>query len=986
MSESDSIINVLSLIYCNQVFAEFRAPVLVKYPDVLDDYLTKVTNPIDLGNLLLQALENELDVDKLRNGLQLIVSNALKFNEGFALMEGIVKHLEMFSKGLFEEMLAQPFHKIAEPKENEFPTYLLQERKRRYELIQNFPLNHKELDQLNIFLLKFLQKHKQFEKFFSSAFRLIDLKLKEMEKLLEDDEKDDEDEDEEVEEDEEVIEENEDETDEEKEQRKLLAKQRKDAQKRFPPVTFEEIIKNLFHEIQKYINNATSTPSSSTPVEARSNPSSIPLLEVFAPHLLPSLLSFKKLNFLSFLELLDKCLAIFLILTEERVYRGLYFCNRWSIPYEKCIWSPLTKKDSKGRQPWWPAMILVSNSSHYPMELAVMEKNIERIPAEALKMFMKYKPRITTSSSGNATPAVPNASLTTPMKGNNGTSNSEKQPLQTPITGADQSPSTKSEEVKLEGNEGQLQSPDSAVATASKKAPPRPPITSIHCPDGYLVVEYFGDHDLAWVKADITFPLNDDGTIPKLSKVCSPAVFQEAEVARPLIHKYLSSYGEFSLDGINDLSAIPSMEELKKEITPSEELLQAVRDYHTGGVSAAMKRKREKTEKSSSANNYLHEEDGEEQEEGGATALPQKSNSSSGAKRKRKNSNADNENQDENEDEAANAPRDYWSSPSKRDKKTVKPDKNSKEIYDKNHCILTRIPTPSKLLPRDFQKVTQYQEKYIVGNRMVVSHCPTAVPVELYNLNNPLPGYHFKYSINIRRSALVRTRGYVHWLNKVRPLPFPYHDPSNHHHNGEYNNNSNNNEFENETVHSYGTHSTSAAAIAQGNLYHSPPTKDSFNNNNNPNSIKKSSQKNPSSSMKLSSPSLMSSSSLLSKLIQIPVLDLPYETLGKIPDQEFFDKDYSTFLETGCSRYYLGKGLIYSRMIDSSNPLFCQEDRDAMKRKQKLAKELRLIQRLTEKLLNNEPETDEEAVEEEEREVEEDEEEEEGGDEEMEES
>jgi hypothetical protein len=981
MSESDSIINVLSLIYCNQVFAEFRAPVLVKYPDVLDDYLTKVTNPIDLGNLLLQALENELDVDKLRNGLQLIVSNALKFNEGFALMEGIVKHLEMFSKGLFEEMLTQPYHKICEPKENEFPTYLLQERKRRFELIQHFPLNHKELDQLNICLLKFLQKHKHFEKFFSSAFRLIDLKLKEMEKLLEDDEKDDEDEEEEEEE-EEVIEENEDETDEEKEQRKLLAKQRKDAQKRFPPVTFEEIIKNLFHEIQKYTTNATSTPSSSTPVEPRSNPPSIPLLEVFAPHLLPSLLSFKKLNFLSFLELLDKCLAIFLLLTEERVYRGLYFCNRWSIPYEKCIWSPVAKKDSKGRQPWWPAMILVSNSHHYPMDLAVMEKNIERIPVEALKMFMKYRPRIT--SSGTTTPAVPNASLTTPMKANN----SEKQqllPPQTPL-GADQSPSTKSEEQKTveEGSEGQLQSPETAViaGSGSKKAPPRPPITSIHCPDGYLVIEYFGDHDLAWAKADITFPLNDDGTIPKLSKVCSTTVFQEAEVARPLIHKYCSSYGEFSLDGINDLTAIPSMEELKKEITPSEELVQLIQDYHTGGVSAAMKRKREKTEKSSSNqnnSNYFHEEGDGDEEEGGATTLPQKSGG--GNKRKRKNSNADHENnQDENEDEAAAPSRDYWSSPSKRDKKTVKPDKNSKEIYDKNHCILTRIPTPSKLLPRDFQKVTQYQEKYIVGNRMVVSHCPTAVPVELYNLNNPLPGYHFKYSINIRRNALVRTRGYVHWLNKVRPLPFPYHDPSNHHHNGEYNNN---NEFENETVHSYGTHSTSAAA--QGNLYHSPPTKDSINNQS---SVKKSSQKN-SSSMKLTSPSLMSSSSLLSKLIQIPVLDLPYETLRKIPDKEFFDKDYSTFLETGCSRYYLGKGLIYSRMIDGNNPLFFQEDREEMKRKQKLAKELRLIQRLTEKLLNNEPETDEEIAEEEEDGGgggEEDDEEQEDGDEEVEES
>ncbi|KAJ1380755.1 hypothetical protein B484DRAFT_411933 [Ochromonadaceae sp. CCMP2298] len=73
---------LLSILYCRSVFSDFRKPVAVAYPHLIQTYRQVIERPMDLGTLLLGALRRELNVSQLRDGLQLVHFNALTFNAG----------------------------------------------------------------------------------------------------------------------------------------------------------------------------------------------------------------------------------------------------------------------------------------------------------------------------------------------------------------------------------------------------------------------------------------------------------------------------------------------------------------------------------------------------------------------------------------------------------------------------------------------------------------------------------------------------------------------------------------------------------------------------------------------------------------------------------------------------------------------------------------------------------------------------------------
>lgn len=105
----NAIIQILSILYCRNVFQDFRRPVLATYPSLAAEYLAKISSPMDLGSLLLKALNHELSVADLRHGLQLICHNSLLFNKGTPYLEAMTKHLESTAEGLFEELLSLPY-------------------------------------------------------------------------------------------------------------------------------------------------------------------------------------------------------------------------------------------------------------------------------------------------------------------------------------------------------------------------------------------------------------------------------------------------------------------------------------------------------------------------------------------------------------------------------------------------------------------------------------------------------------------------------------------------------------------------------------------------------------------------------------------------------------------------------------------------------------------------------------------------------------
>lgn len=169
--------HMLSILYCRSVFRDFRKPVELMYPHLAQTYGTLVKRPMDLGTLLLKARRKEIvTIQEFRTTLQLVHNNALLFNEGMfivfvqsmmlnllhhwvyaivlyncvgaPLMEGISRHLEHFSEGLFEEIMRYPYHSPAlakgkaTPQEVSaaFPALRLEKRRARLINIRDHPL------------------------------------------------------------------------------------------------------------------------------------------------------------------------------------------------------------------------------------------------------------------------------------------------------------------------------------------------------------------------------------------------------------------------------------------------------------------------------------------------------------------------------------------------------------------------------------------------------------------------------------------------------------------------------------------------------------------------------------------------------------------------------------------------------------------------------------------------------------------------------
>ena len=107
--DADTLVEMLSIIYCRAICREFRQPVELLYPSLSKSYLAKIPFPMDLGTLLLAAMKRKMHIYNYRDGLRLVFSNAIDYNNDSDLMINISKHLDRFAAGLYEEAFHEPY-------------------------------------------------------------------------------------------------------------------------------------------------------------------------------------------------------------------------------------------------------------------------------------------------------------------------------------------------------------------------------------------------------------------------------------------------------------------------------------------------------------------------------------------------------------------------------------------------------------------------------------------------------------------------------------------------------------------------------------------------------------------------------------------------------------------------------------------------------------------------------------------------------------
>lgn len=146
-----AMLQLTSILYCRATFKEFRRPVLAAYPNLAENYLNQVKEPMDLGTLLLQVLQRSITPDALRQGLHAVCDNALRFNAGYPTIEAITHHLEHTAQALYEELLCAPYTSQG-PYEEDF---YKDRRLTRCQKIRSMPLNLSELNDLLTILRDF---------------------------------------------------------------------------------------------------------------------------------------------------------------------------------------------------------------------------------------------------------------------------------------------------------------------------------------------------------------------------------------------------------------------------------------------------------------------------------------------------------------------------------------------------------------------------------------------------------------------------------------------------------------------------------------------------------------------------------------------------------------------------------------------------------------------------------------------------------------
>eukprot|EP00600_Ochromonadales_sp_CCMP1393_P008836 CAMPEP_0174956168 /NCGR_PEP_ID=MMETSP0004_2-20121128/1379_1 /TAXON_ID=420556 /ORGANISM="Ochromonas sp., Strain CCMP1393" /LENGTH=671 /DNA_ID=CAMNT_0016204161 /DNA_START=108 /DNA_END=2119 /DNA_ORIENTATION=- len=489
---------LLSIVYCRSVFADFRKPVAVMYPHLSETYDSLVKTPMDLGTLLLRSYRHELSVDGLRNGLQLVHGNCLLFNEGAAMMESISMHLEMFCAGLFEEMIQEPYHlpgKLAVKTSKgkaaasaaanqaaatvtaaDFVRGRLQRRRHRFAFVAKEPLNLSEMQRLQELLSQ------------GDLLRLTPPTV-----------------------------------------RSVVAKSvgllsnTTTAATDGSSSSSSAGVLTLYSLLEPIISacsakgaaaaggeNSGTFPNPEGPISPDNHPTTTAAATAAAAAVSEGCEEF--------MRALDEALGVLLVCMEERCLRGLVASCVWALPGPQFVWaqsiSNIKSARDAARAAWWPCMVIACDASSYQeadeledrkegantstsnavcMSETLVRCNLHRLPTDIVKQLKKLRPRGVASSGSTSTSTSTSTSASAPTTA---------APAM-PTIASDSSEVTSASSVKAEAAAA---ADAGGSATTQQKAQEQPPLP-LEVPEGYVLLEYFGAHDFGWVKREAVMPM-----------------------------------------------------------------------------------------------------------------------------------------------------------------------------------------------------------------------------------------------------------------------------------------------------------------------------------------------------------------------------------------------------------------------------------------------------------------------------------------------
>lgn len=129
--ELSSLRRLVMSLYTLPFSNEFRQPIQILHPELLESYMFAIPKPIDLGTILLKLQNEEYhSVMECREDIKLVFSNAICFNSELSNLVAMANHLTWFSRNLWHEIMSTPFD---DKEEETFTETINTERVLRYQ-------------------------------------------------------------------------------------------------------------------------------------------------------------------------------------------------------------------------------------------------------------------------------------------------------------------------------------------------------------------------------------------------------------------------------------------------------------------------------------------------------------------------------------------------------------------------------------------------------------------------------------------------------------------------------------------------------------------------------------------------------------------------------------------------------------------------------------------------------------------------------------
>lgn len=493
MDEYNTLIRIATAIYCRSICLEFRRPVECLYPHIINEYLSVVSKPMDLGTILLNCHRKIMTFETFKEDLKLVFENAIKFNSETPQMEAISTHLDAFAGGLYEEAFKIPYRgDIGLTIEDRFSAMMLSRRRCRMEMTKNMILSIQEcqmiissLEELLLFQFKlFKQKSEENNEIGIFVVEIIRRCRSSIDFI----------------------------------QSALAAggqgqgndgnsNSEESGHSKDELVSIISLFRNLMTACSTPIETNSETIDIRQPSLLRLlHPSKLTNTTTTLPSQLISLDFTVKPKYLPSIIALDECIGEPLVYLAERGRRGCPLSCLWAHPIG-IVWAqPL--KHHNYKSPWWNVMILAGGKGTGVPSL-INDVNLQKLPTYISKALTK---RPSKSKQQKAlTVDDEDTTLTTHVP----------KPVHEPG-------SSEAIDDYLGGMESGCQIPLPDMLKSRVRDSSTGVSTMLVPPDGQYLVEFFGTHDFYWVKKEQTsrFPIDGSLTTPG-SRVSSETAIKE---------------------------------------------------------------------------------------------------------------------------------------------------------------------------------------------------------------------------------------------------------------------------------------------------------------------------------------------------------------------------------------------------------------------------------------------------------------------------